>query len=157
MWKTLKISPVENPRKIFPVGNSIFDQRNVKAVLGRGSHQKVPILARNSGEKNAVVINYGDKRGEERKKKFPHFPVSVCRADSKGEVLRAALSAVQLRYPHVIREVRGRGLLNAVEVDPVGLGGVSATDICMRLKERGVLAKPTHSTIIRLAPPLTMR
>lgn len=53
-----------------------------------------------------------------------------------------------------IKEIRGRGLMNAVEVDPTG--GVSAWDLCVALKDNGLLAKPTHDHIIRFAPPLVM-
>eukprot|EP00897_Mesotaenium_endlicherianum_P002323 jgi/Mesen1/2118/ME001515S01330 len=79
------------------------------------------------------------------------------RAAALGEEFRQHLSRVQQKFPRMIKEVRGRGLLNAVEMDPSGLeGGVTAYDVCIGLKERGILAKPTHNTIIRLAPPLTM-
>ncbi|CAI5996571.1 unnamed protein product [Closterium sp. NIES-64] len=79
------------------------------------------------------------------------------RAQRLGEQLQAQLKAVQVRYPHLIHEVRGRGLLVAVQVAGEGLpGGVTALDVCVAMKERGVLAKPTHNTIIRLAPPLTI-
>eukprot|EP00271_Cylindrocystis_brebissonii_P001539 TRINITY_DN117_c0_g1_i1.p1 TRINITY_DN117_c0_g1~~TRINITY_DN117_c0_g1_i1.p1 ORF type:complete len:501 (+),score=78.77 TRINITY_DN117_c0_g1_i1:300-1802(+) len=79
------------------------------------------------------------------------------RADVLGDGLRQHLRAVQQRFPSMIKEVRGKGLLNAVEMNTEGLPrGVSAFDVCMGLKERGILAKPTHDTIIRLAPPLTM-
>ncbi|CAI7913873.1 unnamed protein product [Closterium sp. NIES-54] len=79
------------------------------------------------------------------------------RAQRLGEQLQAQLKAVQARYPELIQEVRGRGLLVAVQVAGEGLpGGVTALDVCEAMKERGVLAKPTHNTIIRLAPPLTI-
>ena len=51
-------------------------------------------------------------------------------------------------------QVRGKGLLNAIVIRPQG--GVTAWDVCMRLKERGLIAKPTHGDIIRLAPPLVI-
>lgn len=57
------------------------------------------------------------------------------------------------RYPWV-REARGKGLLCAVEVDPES--GVRAWDVCCRLAENGLLAKPTHDHIIRFAPPLVI-
>ncbi|CAI5483793.1 unnamed protein product [Closterium sp. Yama58-4] len=80
------------------------------------------------------------------------------RAQRLGEQLQAQLKAVQARYPQLIQEVRGRGLLVAVQVAGEGLpGGVTALDVCVAMKERGVLAKPTHNTIIRLAPPSPSR
>lgn len=51
-----------------------------------------------------------------------------------------------------IKTVRGRGLLNAVEVNQID--DVSAWDLCMRLRDKGLLAKPTHNTVIRFTPPL---
>ena len=53
-----------------------------------------------------------------------------------------------------IKLVRGKGLLNAIVIDESD--GVSAWDVCMRLKDAGLLAKPTHGNIIRLAPPLVI-
>ncbi|BBN16868.1 ornithine--oxo-acid transaminase [Marchantia polymorpha subsp. ruderalis] len=78
------------------------------------------------------------------------------RAEELGEKLRESLRELQVRHPDVIKEVRGRGLLNAVEMHPVGSSKVTAYDVCLALKERGILAKPTHNTIIRLSPPLTI-
>jgi len=51
--------------------------------------------------------------------------------------------------------VRGRGLLNAIVVNEPE-ESTTAWDICMALKENGLLAKPTHGNIIRFAPPLVM-
>ncbi len=51
-------------------------------------------------------------------------------------------------------QVRGKGLFNAIEVRKDR--SLTAWDICLRLKENGLLAKPTHGNIIRLAPPLTL-
>lgn len=74
-----------------------------------------------------------------------------------GQELRQHLRKVQQQFPNVIKEIRGKGLFNAVELNSKTLSSVSAFDICIKLKERGVLAKPTHNTIIRLTPPLCMR
>ncbi|KAL4200590.1 hypothetical protein AMTRI_Chr02g254360 [Amborella trichopoda] len=78
------------------------------------------------------------------------------RAIRMGEEFRKQLFEVQKQFPQIIKEVRGRGLLNAVELNKEELSPVSAYDICLKMKERGILAKPTHDTIIRLAPPLTI-
>jgi ornithine--oxo-acid transaminase len=48
--------------------------------------------------------------------------------------------------------VRGRGLLNAVVIDDTK--GIEAWDLCLSLMKAGLLTKPTHRNIIRLAPPL---
>lgn len=52
----------------------------------------------------------------------------------------------------MIKSVRGKGLLNAVVTEP--RDGLSAWDICLALKENGLIAKPTHEHIIRFTPPL---
>ncbi|XP_030515084.2 ornithine aminotransferase, mitochondrial [Rhodamnia argentea] len=78
------------------------------------------------------------------------------RSAQLGEELRSQLIKVQQKFPEYIKEVRGRGLFNAVELNSSNLSPISAYDICLKLKERGVLAKPTHDTIIRLTPPLSM-
>lgn len=68
-----------------------------------------------------------------------------------GPIFREEL--VKMGYSW-IRDVRGKGLMNALEVDPTG--GVSAWDLCVKLKDNGLLAKPTHDHIIRFAPPLVI-
>jgi ornithine--oxo-acid transaminase len=68
-----------------------------------------------------------------------------------GGVLRTGLRA--LRHP-MIEQVRGLGLLNAIVVRPAK--GLTAWDVCLRLMGNGLLAKPTHGNVIRLAPPLVI-
>jgi len=68
-----------------------------------------------------------------------------------GEIFRSELQA--LDHP-MIELVRGRGLLNAVVVRPKD--GKTAWDVCLKLKDNGLLAKPTHDHIIRFAPPLVI-
>ena len=53
----------------------------------------------------------------------------------------------------IIKLVRGKGLLNAIVINDHEESN-TAWDICLRLKENGLLAKPTHGNIIRFAPPL---
>ncbi|KAK1256500.1 hypothetical protein QJS04_geneDACA016400 [Acorus gramineus] len=78
------------------------------------------------------------------------------RAAELGQQFRDMLTNIQQKFPHIIKDVRGRGLLNAVELNNKALSPASAYDLCLKLKERGILAKPTHDTIIRLAPPLSI-
>ena len=54
----------------------------------------------------------------------------------------------------MIELVRGKGLLNAVVIKPTN--GKEAWDVCLKMAENGVLAKPTHGHIIRFAPPLVI-
>ena len=55
----------------------------------------------------------------------------------------------------LIKNVRGKGLLNAIEVND-SPESKTAWNICMKLKDNGLLAKPTHGNIIRFAPPLVI-
>jgi len=73
------------------------------------------------------------------------------RAEALGVRLRAGLNSIG---SPAIKTVRGRGLLNAVVVDESKLNGRTAWELCLLLKKKGLLAKPTHQNIIRLAPPL---
>jgi ornithine--oxo-acid transaminase len=66
-----------------------------------------------------------------------------------GEIFRREMSAVK---SEIIDLVRGKGLLNAIAVKPKD--GKTAWDVCLRLKENGLIAKPTHEHIIRFTPPL---
>ena len=56
---------------------------------------------------------------------------------------------------NVVRLVRGKGLLNAIVINDSEESD-TAWNICMRLRDHGLLAKPTHGNIIRFAPPLVM-
>jgi ornithine--oxo-acid transaminase len=55
----------------------------------------------------------------------------------------------------LITAVRGKGLLNAIDIEPFG-DNKTAYDICLMLKEKGLLAKQTHVHTIRFAPPLVI-
>ncbi|RLC49565.1 MAG: ornithine--oxo-acid transaminase [Candidatus Cloacimonadota bacterium] len=68
-----------------------------------------------------------------------------------GEIFRAELAKIDSPF---IETIRGKGLLNAVVIKPQN--GIEAWDVCIKLKENGLLAKPTHRHIIRFAPPLVI-
>jgi ornithine--oxo-acid transaminase len=68
-----------------------------------------------------------------------------------GELLRIELE--NLNNPH-ISIIRGKGLLNAIVIEHPNED--AAWELCLRLKENGLLAKPTHGDKIRFAPPLTI-
>lgn len=72
------------------------------------------------------------------------------RADKLGARLLEGLRAI--RHP-AIREVRGKGLLIGLDLDPAQ---VSARTFCERLLQHGVLSKETHETVVRFAPPLVI-
>lgn len=71
-----------------------------------------------------------------------------------GELFRQEMNELKTECA-LIKEVRGKGLLNAVEIND-GPDSSTAWDICVLLKENGLLAKPTHGNIIRFAPPLVI-
>ena len=68
-----------------------------------------------------------------------------------GRILRRELESIDT---DMITLVRGKGLLNAIVIKPKN--GKEAWDVCLRLRDNGLLAKPTHGDIIRFAPPLVM-
>ncbi len=72
-------------------------------------------------------------------------------AERLGQIFREEMSNIQ---SDMIELVRGKGLLNAIVIRPKN--GKEAWDVCVRMKELGVLAKPTHQHIIRFAPPLVI-
>jgi ornithine--oxo-acid transaminase len=69
-----------------------------------------------------------------------------------GELLRSSLASLQ--SPHVA-VIRGKGLLNAIVIRHPD--SQAAWNLCIKMKELGLLAKPTHGDRIRFAPPLTIR
>lgn len=69
-----------------------------------------------------------------------------------GELFRNRMRAIQAKTAKVTA-VRGKGLLNAIDIDEK-IDGRSAWDICLGLRDNGLLAKPTHGDKIRFAPPL---
>ena len=73
------------------------------------------------------------------------------RAEYLGKIFREEIGKVK---SEMIEQVRGKGLLNAVIIRPKN--GKEAWDVCEKMKELGVLAKPTHQHIIRFAPPLVI-
>ncbi len=75
-------------------------------------------------------------------------------AQELGEIFRAEMEKL-IETTNLVRLVRGKGLLNAIVIND-SEDSSTAWDICMALKENGLLAKPTHGNIIRFAPPLVM-
>lgn len=69
-----------------------------------------------------------------------------------GEIFRTRMLAIQ---SPLITAVRGKGLLNAIVIQPFA-DGKTAWDVCLALMKNGLLAKQTHGDIIRFAPPLTI-
>jgi ornithine--oxo-acid transaminase len=72
-------------------------------------------------------------------------------AEKLGTIFRDEMSSVK---SDMIELVRGKGLLNAVVIRPKN--GKEAWDVCLAMKDKGLIAKPTHQHIIRFAPPLVI-
>lgn len=72
-------------------------------------------------------------------------------SEKLGELLRSELRNIQ---SDIITTVRGKGLFNAIIIKEKN--GKTAWDVCLKMAENGLLAKPTHGDIIRFAPPLTI-
>lgn len=75
-------------------------------------------------------------------------------ADHLGELFRNRMQQL-VNKTALLTLVRGKGLLNAVVINDAS-DSQTAWDICLSLKDHGLLAKPTHGNIIRFAPPLVM-
>ncbi|MCB9257807.1 MAG: ornithine--oxo-acid transaminase [Ignavibacteriales bacterium] len=73
------------------------------------------------------------------------------RAEKLGMLFRNELAKIN---SPMIELIRGKGLLNAIVIKPTN--GKQAWDVCVKMKENGLLAKPTHQHIIRFAPPLVI-
>lgn len=73
-------------------------------------------------------------------------------AEKLGKVFRSRLQMINVS---IVSGVRGKGLLNAIDIVPFG-NGKTAYDVCLALKANGLLAKQTHTHTIRFAPPLTI-
>ena len=73
------------------------------------------------------------------------------KAEKLGKLFRDELAKID---SDMIELIRGKGLLNAIVIKPKD--GKEAWDVCVKMKENGLLAKPTHGHIIRFAPPLVI-
>jgi ornithine--oxo-acid transaminase len=74
-------------------------------------------------------------------------------AERLGKIFRNEMKKLEKEH-EMVELVRGKGLLNALIIKPKN--GKTAWDVCLKLKENGLLAKPTHDHIIRFAPPLVI-
>lgn len=76
------------------------------------------------------------------------------RAEELGQLFRSEIEKL-IEKSDLITKVRGKGLLNAILINDTPESS-TAWNLCLQLKENGLLAKPTHGNIIRLAPPLVI-
>ena len=75
-------------------------------------------------------------------------------AEEMGNYFRSEMQKI-VDELDIVTLVRGKGLLNAIVIKPTSTGK-TAWDVCVELKNNGLLAKPTHGDIIRFAPPLVI-
>jgi ornithine--oxo-acid transaminase len=121
---------------VFPVSAVLADDE-IMMVIQPGQHGSTfggnPIAAKVAMAALEVVKN--EKLAE--------------RAEKLGKIFRQELRDMK---SDMVSVVRGKGLLNAIIIEPKN--GKEAWDVCMKMAENGLLAKPTHQHIIRFAPPL---
>jgi len=126
---------------IYPVSAVLADDE-VMLTIGRGQHGSTyggnPIAARVAMAALQVLVEED----------------LAANAEKQGQKLRERLMTLQRDGASRVSAVRGKGLLNAIVIEEKD--GVSAYDVCLRLRDNGLLAKPTHGDIIRFAPPLTI-
>ncbi|MAO94523.1 MAG: hypothetical protein CMD00_03085 [Flavobacteriales bacterium] len=75
-------------------------------------------------------------------------------AKKLGEIFRSKINDY-IKTSNIVKLVRGKGLLNAIVIDDHS-ESQTAWNICLKLRDNGLLAKPTQGNIIRFAPPLVM-
>jgi ornithine--oxo-acid transaminase len=121
-----------------PVSAVLADD-DVMLTIKRGQHGSTyggnPVAARVAIASLQVLID--EKLGENAANLGPKFRSALEKIDSP-----------------LLQSVRGRGLLNAIVIDDTK--GISAWEVCVELMKEGLLTKPTHQNIIRLAPPLVI-
>ncbi len=76
-------------------------------------------------------------------------------SEAMGQLFRKRMNQIMKQRPDLLTVVRGKGLLNAIEIND-SEEGETAWNMCMAFKENGLLAKPTHGNKIRFAPPLVI-
>ncbi len=123
---------------VFPVSAVLADD-DIMLVIKPGQHGSTfggnPIAARVAV--TALQVIKDEKLAE--------------RAEKLGEIFRREMNNIK---SDMIDLVRGKGLLNAIVISPKN--GKEAWDVCVKMAENGLLAKPTHQHIIRFAPPLVI-
>ncbi|GIS00234.1 MAG: hypothetical protein CM15mP102_10540 [Flavobacteriales bacterium] len=71
-----------------------------------------------------------------------------------GKIFRSEMNKY-INTSKIVKLIRGKGLLNAIVINDTK-DSKTAWNICLKLKDNGLLAKPTHGNIIRFAPPLVI-
>ncbi|KAF8068362.1 hypothetical protein HT031_002051 [Scenedesmus sp. PABB004] len=123
---------------MYPV-SAVLARDEIMLTIGRGEHGSTyggnPLAARVGMAALRVLVDEG----------------LADRAQHLGQIFREQLAAIPSAR---VRAVRGRGMLNALVIEE--RDGVGAWEVCLALRDAGLLTKPTHGDTIRLAPPLVL-
>jgi ornithine--oxo-acid transaminase len=126
---------------VYPV-SAVFADDHIMEVIRPGEHGSTfggnPVAAKVAMAALDVVLD--EKLAEN--------------AEKMGQLFRAEMNKF-IETNDLVKLVRGKGLLNAIVINDTE-DSSTAWDICMKLRDNGLLAKPTHGNIIRFAPPLVM-
>ncbi|HLV41799.1 MAG TPA: ornithine--oxo-acid transaminase [Brumimicrobium sp.] len=126
---------------VYPVSAVLADD-HVMGVIQPGQHGSTfggnPLAARVAVAALEVIENEGLAEN----------------AEKMGQLFRKEMNRI-IDNTDLVTKVRGKGLLNAILINDTP-ESTTAWDMCMAMKENGLIAKPTHGNIIRFAPPLVM-
>lgn len=126
---------------VYPVSGVLADN-HIMEVITPGTHGSTfggnPLAAKVAMEALQVVYDEGLMQNARR----------------LGEIFRNRMQELAERF-NIVEKVRGKGLLNAIVINDHP-DSSTAWNICLALRDNGLLAKPTHGNIIRFAPPLVM-
>ena len=129
--------------------SKLFKKKEVSAV--EICQQTISHIQNTNPKINAIVVD----TFEEAKKTAILLDEKLAKnADFLGKLFRAEMNKF-IKTSSIVNLVRGRGLLNAILIND-DEDSDTAWNICLRLRDNGLLAKPTHGNIIRFAPPLVM-
>ena len=126
---------------VFPV-SAVLADNDVMMCIGPGEHGSTfggnPLACTVAHAALEVIINEN----------------LIEKAFDLGNIFRAKLNSY-IKNSKVVKLVRGKGLLNAIVINDT-TDSKTAWEICLKLRDNGLLAKPTHGNIIRFAPPLVI-
>ena len=126
---------------VFPV-SAVLADNDVMMCIGPGEHGSTfggnPLACAVAHAALEVIINEN----------------LIEKAFDLGNIFRAKLN-LYIKNSKVVKLVRGKGLLNAIVINDT-IDSNTAWEICLKLRDNGLLAKPTHGNIIRFAPPLVI-
>lgn len=126
---------------VFPV-SAVLADNDVMMCIGPGEHGSTfggnPLACAVAHAALEVVVNEN----------------LIEKAFDLGNIFRAKLNSY-IKNSKVVKLVRGKGLLNAIVINDA-IDSKTAWEICLKLRDNGLLAKPTHGNIIRFAPPLVI-